>query len=246
MTEIASHRGGAQCWPENSRLAFRQSTALPVEFVEFDIHRSRDGVLVVHHDPALGRTAEGTGAIADLDWEKLRQVQLIGTDSETIPTLGEVLDILGPSPLEPRIELKNRVDGSRYPGLEAEVVAELSARSLLDRTTFTSFDLETLVELARVAPGRPLIFLVKESYFATHGRDVRALACKARAAGIGEIALRVSQMQDDDLAICAEEGVRFGVFAAHDAPAITRAFAAGVSAFTTDRPDLAIALRPQA
>lgn len=31
---------------------------------------------------------------------------------------------------------------------------------------------------------------------------------------------------------------------AHDEAAIARAFAAGVSAFTTDRPDLAIALRP--
>lgn len=245
-TAIASHRGGAQCWPENSRLAFRQSTALPVEFVEFDIHRSSDGVLVVHHDATLGRTAEGEGAIADLAWDRLSQVRLIGTDGETIPTFAEVLDILGPSPLKLRIELKNRADGSRYPGLEGEVVAALSARGLMDRTTFTSFDLETLVELARVAPGRPLIFLVKESYFTTHGRDIRALARKARAAGVGEIALRVSQMQDDDPAICAEEGVRFGVFAAHDEAAITRAFAAGVSAFTTDRPDLAIALRPQA
>lgn len=246
MTEIASHRGGAQCWPENSRLAFRQSVGLPVEFVEFDIHRSRDGVLIVHHDPKLGRTAEGAGAIADKSWDELRQVRLIGTDGETIPTLAEVLDILSPSPLKLRIELKNRADGSRYPGLEAEVVATLAARGLMERTTFTSFDLATLVELTRVAPGRPLIFLVKESYFATHGRDIRALARKVRAAGIGELALRVSQMEDDDLAICAEEGVRFGVFAAHDEAAITRAFAAGVSAFTTDRPDLAIALRPPA
>ncbi|MBS7698723.1 MULTISPECIES: glycerophosphodiester phosphodiesterase family protein [unclassified Chelatococcus] len=244
MTEIASHRGGAQCWPENSRLAFRQSAVLPVEFVEFDIHRSRDGVLVVHHDAKLGRTAEGTGAIADMDWDALKQVRLVGTDEETIPTFTEVLDILAQSPLKLRIELKNRADGSRYPGLEAEVVAVLAARSLMERTTFTSFDLDTLRDLAVAAPGRPLIFLVKESYFATHGRDVRALARKARAAGIGEIALRASQMQDDDLAICAEEGVRFGVFAAHDEPAISRAFAAGVSAFTTDRPDLAIALRP--
>lgn len=246
MTEIASHRGGAQCWPENSRIAFRNSADLPVEFVEFDIHRSRDGVLVVHHDPALGRTAEGTGAIAEKDWAELSTIRLMGTDGEVMPTFDEVLDILGPSPRKLRIELKNRVDGSRYPGIEAEVVAVLAGRGLLDRTTFTAFDLDTLKELAVQAPDRPLIFLVKEAYFTTHGRDMRALARTARQAGIREIALRVSQMQDEDPAICAEEDVRFGVFAAHDEPAITRAFAAGVSAFTTDRPDLAIALRPKA
>ena len=70
MTDIASHRGGARIWPENSRIAFRNSAVLPVDFIEFDIHRSRDGVLVVHHDSLLGRTAAGEGAVAELSAER--------------------------------------------------------------------------------------------------------------------------------------------------------------------------------
>ena len=35
MTEIASHRGGALLWAENSRLAFEETAKLPVEQVEF-------------------------------------------------------------------------------------------------------------------------------------------------------------------------------------------------------------------
>ena len=50
MTDIASHRGGALLWPENSRIAFENTARLAVEQVEFDVHPTRDGKLVVIHD----------------------------------------------------------------------------------------------------------------------------------------------------------------------------------------------------
>ena len=243
MTDIASHRGGARLWPENSRLAFRNSAALPVDFIEFDIHRSADGVLVVHHDPSLGRTAAGSGAIAEKSWAELRTVPLLGTEGETIPSFAEVLDILAPSGIRLRIELKNRQDGARYAGIEAGIVAALQERGLLERTSFTAFDLATLRDLAVLAPSTPLIWLIADKLLAAP-RDLGALCRQARAAGVQEIAIRAAQARDADLELCRKEGVRLGFYAAHDEAAIARAFATGVSAFTTDRPDLAIALRP--
>ncbi|HEV7258050.1 MAG TPA: glycerophosphodiester phosphodiesterase family protein [Bosea sp. (in: a-proteobacteria)] len=245
MTDIASHRGGARLWPENSRLAFRNSAALSVDFIEFDIHRSRDGVLFVHHDAVLGRTAAGSGPVGDKDWAELRSVGLIGTEGETIPSLDEVLDILAPSGIRLRIELKARQGGERYPGIEAQLVARLKERFLLDRTVFTSFDLPTLAELSALAPDTPAIWLIAERLLESSPRDVRALCHMARAVGVKELAVRVSAMHDDDVVVCREEGVRLGFFAAHDEPAIRKAFAARASAFTTDRPDLAIELKAQ-
>jgi glycerophosphoryl diester phosphodiesterase len=245
MTDIASHRGGARLWPENSRLAFRNSAALPVDFIEFDIHRSRDGVLFVHHDALLGRTAAGSGAVGDKDWAELRAVELIGTDGETIPSLDEVLDILAPSGIKLRIELKTRQGGERYAGIEAEIVARLKERGLLDRTVFTSFDLPTLGELAVLAPATPTIWLIAERLLESSSRDIGALCRTARAVGVKELAVKISAMQDDDVAACRAEGVRLGFFAAHDEPAIRRAFAARASAFTTDRPDLALELKAE-
>lgn len=244
MTDIASHRGGAMLWPENSRLAFRNSTALPVDFIEFDVHRSRDGMLLVHHDPQLGRTARGEGAVAEMDWSDLSRVELLRTDGETIPTLVEVLDIIAPSPIRLRIEIKTRHDGGRYAGIEQATVDVVRERGLLDRTTFTSFDLPTLAALAAAAPGTPLIWLVADRHLAPV-RDVAALCRRARDAGAGEIALRASSCTDTDAQACHAEGVRFGVYGAHDEPTIRWAFATQVSAFTTDRPDLAVALRPR-
>ncbi|MGO4736827.1 glycerophosphodiester phosphodiesterase family protein [Bosea sp. 2KB_26] len=244
MTDIASHRGGARLWPENSRLAFRNSAAMAVDFIEFDIHRSRDGVLVVHHDPLLGRTSAGTGAIADKDWSELREVALLRTSDETIPSLDEVLDILEPSGIKLRIELKNRGDGSRYPGIEAQVVESLTQRRLLDRTTFTAFDLATLEQLTISAPATPLIWLIAEKTLAAPARDLGALCRKARMAGVPEIAVRISQAEENDADICRRETIRYGLFAVHEEAEIRKAFAAGVTAFTTDRPDLAVALKP--
>ena len=243
MTDIASHRGGARIWPENSRLAFRNSAVLPVDFIEFDIHRSRDGVLVVHHDPLLGRTASGQGTVGDMDWATLQAAELIGTDGETIPSFDEVLDILAASGIRLRIEVKTRQGGERYPGIEAQVVARLQERHLLDRTTFTSFDLPTLAELLRLAPNAPTIWLIADKLLAPPARDLQALCRNASAAGVREIAIRISQAQDGDREACGREAVTLGYYGAHDEPAIRKAFADGASAFTTDRPDIAIAVR---
>ena len=57
-TDIASHRGGAFLWPENSALAFRQALALPAEQLELDVHLSADGAVVVIHDATLDRTTD--------------------------------------------------------------------------------------------------------------------------------------------------------------------------------------------
>jgi glycerophosphoryl diester phosphodiesterase len=65
MTEIAAHRGGALLWPENSRLAFENTTRLAVEQVEFDVHFSADRQLVVIHDATLDRTTDGSGPICE-------------------------------------------------------------------------------------------------------------------------------------------------------------------------------------
>ena len=49
--------------PENTLAAFDNGLALGADGLELDVHLSRDGVVVVHHDPMLERTTSGSGAI---------------------------------------------------------------------------------------------------------------------------------------------------------------------------------------
>ena len=57
--------------------------------VELDLHRARDGAIVVVHDPTLTRLWDTDRAVADLDLAELRE---IGSGSERIPSLEEVLE----------------------------------------------------------------------------------------------------------------------------------------------------------
>ncbi len=58
-----AHRGGSGLWPENTMEAFERAIAAGADGIELDVHLSRDGVLVVHHDeslkPAIARGPDG-------------------------------------------------------------------------------------------------------------------------------------------------------------------------------------------
>jgi glycerophosphoryl diester phosphodiesterase len=56
MIRIIGHRGGRNLWAENSLGGFLKSATLGVHAVELDLHLTRDGEIVVIHDPLLERT----------------------------------------------------------------------------------------------------------------------------------------------------------------------------------------------
>jgi glycerophosphoryl diester phosphodiesterase len=61
---VFAHRGGSALAPENTLEAFDRGVALGAHGLELDVHLSRDGVVVVHHDRRLERTTDLTGEIA--------------------------------------------------------------------------------------------------------------------------------------------------------------------------------------
>lgn len=63
---VIAHRGGAGRAPENTLVALAGARALGAEAVEFDVRLSRDGEVVVIHDPTVDRTTSGTGRVSDM------------------------------------------------------------------------------------------------------------------------------------------------------------------------------------
>jgi glycerophosphoryl diester phosphodiesterase len=105
---MISHRGAHSALPENSIPAFLKALELGADAIELDVHASRDGIVVVHHDPVLnaGRVPrEAERAIADLPLSELREVDL--GDGIRIPTLQEVLTAAGDGPTV-YVEIKAR------------------------------------------------------------------------------------------------------------------------------------------
>jgi glycerophosphoryl diester phosphodiesterase len=101
-----SHRGGGSLAPENSIEGIEKSIEHGVEMVEVDVRVSRDGALVLSHDPA----PHGTGAlVAESTLEELRArlPDIAVLDDALAAVRGRVrlnLDIKDPAALAPAIE----------------------------------------------------------------------------------------------------------------------------------------------
>jgi len=104
---VIGHRGNRAHAPENTLESICQAVALGADAVEFDVHLSRDGTLVVMHDPTLDRTTSGTGPVATRTIAELRALDAgakFTTDGGktypyrgrgvTIPTFDEVMELL--------------------------------------------------------------------------------------------------------------------------------------------------------
>src|SRR5437762_52379 len=61
---VFAHRGGSALAPENTMAAFDNGLALGADGLELDVHLSRDGRVVVHHDRTLDRTTNLRGVVA--------------------------------------------------------------------------------------------------------------------------------------------------------------------------------------
>jgi len=87
------HRGAAGHAPENTLAAVRQGIELGVDFVEIDVRRTADGVLVALHDATVNRTTNGRGRVEALSLGEVRKLD--AGNGERIPTVEEVLQMAG-------------------------------------------------------------------------------------------------------------------------------------------------------
>jgi len=74
VPRVFGHRGAAGLAPENTLPSFALALALGAEVLELDVHASRDGTIVVIHDPTLERTTNGNGEVRARAWHDLRQL----------------------------------------------------------------------------------------------------------------------------------------------------------------------------
>ena len=107
--EIVAHRGGYALAPENTLSAFR-SCAGYAEWIEFDVHTTVDGHLVVIHDSSVDRTTSGSGIVSNMTLAAIKALDAgikfsPGFIEETIPTLVETLQAMPPG-IRPIIDLK--------------------------------------------------------------------------------------------------------------------------------------------
>jgi glycerophosphoryl diester phosphodiesterase len=238
---IASHRGGAFPWPENSLRAFRESAGLRIEQVECDVHLSADGEVVVMHDATLERMTDARGPVAALDAAALRRVRVKGTDGEAVPTLAEFLGVLKPTPIAPRVEIKADVSGQPYPGAVARTLEVLDAAGMRARSWVIGFNAPEMAEVLEAGGLAGVAWLLEARTWRDLG--LPGVVAVARSYGFPEIGVHEQVLDVEPVAALRAAGIGIGVWGANHEASIRRAMKLGVDVLTTDDPRLAVELR---
>ncbi|MGV3708355.1 MAG: glycerophosphodiester phosphodiesterase family protein [Gemmatimonas sp.] len=179
---VIGHRGNRAHAPENTLESLQQALALGVDAVEFDLRVSKDGVLVVMHDPTLDRTTDAKGGVHTRTVKELQSVDAgaqFTTDKGqtfpyrgrgiTVPTFDQVVDLVRDVPMI--IELKTtsateliRQSVKRHNIADRVVVAGFDWRAIhplqgagfaLGSTSKDSMQLLPNAFLRRPSPPRP-------------------------------------------------------------------------------------------
>ena len=146
---VVGHRGNRAHAPENTLPSLLEAVQLGVDALEFDLHVTRDGHLVLLHDPTLDRTTSASGPVATRTLADLRAIDAgyrFTADGgqtfpwrgrgATVPTFDDVIESL-PRDLPLIIELKTadatealRVAIKRHGLASRIIVAGFSAQSV--------------------------------------------------------------------------------------------------------------------
>ena len=158
------HRGFSGCYPENTMLAFEKALEAGCEGMEFDVHLTKDGQLVIIHDETVDRTSAGHGRIRDMTYEELCRINLNYPDKfgdrfpfQRIPTLREYFELVKDRDMISNIELKTGV--YEYPGIEQAVYDLIREYRLEDRVIISSFNHHSVLRMKAIDPSLVCGFL---------------------------------------------------------------------------------------
>src|SRR5215471_9189542 len=71
---VIAHRGDSAHFPENTIPSFDHAVELGVDAIEFDLRVSRDGEVVIIHDPTVDRTTDGSGPVSSFTLAELKRL----------------------------------------------------------------------------------------------------------------------------------------------------------------------------
>ena len=217
--------------------AFDLARSMRADGVELDIQLSKDGEIMVCHDEKLDRTSSGTGWLKDYTLSELKSMDFSNGMEEykgvTIPTMGEVFDLLKDTGMTVNIELKTGL--FHYPGIERKIVEMVREKGFEGKVIYTSFNHLSLEKIRLLDKDAKLGFLYM------NGTNLRALLAdklKANAINVPFHSLLHPGLLDE----CRENGLEVNVWTVDDPAQLKICEKCGVYAVITNVPDKAARL----
>ena len=158
---LIAHRGDSVHRPENTLASFRRALEVGADNVELDVQLTRDGKLVVIHDPTLDRTTNGRGPVGEHSLDEIRALSAgyptrFGDRfrDERVPTLDEAFELLrGRARI--LIEIKGESVTEDERGIEERVVEAVTKARMNEHVGIASFLPLALARCRRIAPELP-------------------------------------------------------------------------------------------
>ena len=226
---VFAHRGGSALAPENTIAAFDNGLALGADGLELDVHLSRDGVVVVHHDRVLDRTTTLRGPIAERDSDELRRA--------AVPALAEVLARYP----DQRLVVELKVNSA---ALAAATIDAVRRADAVDRVCLGSFGLRALRAARAIEPAIATSGAREEVRWALYRSWCRWPVTRVPYSGyqIPELSGTTRVVSPRFVEYAHDAGLGVQVWTVDTAEAARRLLGWGVDALITDRPDVIVPL----
>jgi glycerophosphoryl diester phosphodiesterase len=226
---VFAHRGGSALAPENTMAAFDNGLAHGADGLELDVHLSRDGGVVVHHDRTLDRTTHLRGPIADRTTGELR--------TAAVPTLAEVLARYR----DVRVIVELKVNSEDLARVAVDVVRQANA---VDRVCFGSFGRRVLQSVRAIEPAIATSAAREEVRWALYRSRCRWPVMRVAYGGyqVPELAGRTRVVSERFVRDAHRADLAVQVWTVDTVEAARRLLAWGVDALITDRPDVVVPL----
>ena len=223
--KVMAHRGYSGAYPENTMLSFRKAAEVGTDGIELDVHLTRDGVLVVHHDERVDRTTDGTGRICDLSYAELRRFNAANLwkdryAPEKIPSFEEYCEWAAG---QDGIEQKTWDMVVKY-GLEKKIL-------------FSSFNHFSLTRLKEIVPAE-----VELGALVEHESGVKVFpGAYCEAAGFKCYHPPIAALNDEAVANCKAHGIKINVWTVNDMAGLEKLYAWDVEGIITNFPSVPMA-----
>jgi glycerophosphoryl diester phosphodiesterase len=228
-----AHRGASGYAPENTDAAFDLAIEMDADGIETDLRLTRDGVVVLFHDPTVDRNTDGRGEVASLNF---RDLQVLDAGRWFHPRFGglripDLRSFLRRYMGRTSLELELKVPHAVEPALD-----EVQRAGLWAGVVFTSFQYPVLEAVRRRASWVAVGWLVE--------RITPDAVAAIRAVDGVQICPRASTLTRADVRLAHRYGLRVRAWGISDGLIARRAIACGADGATVDRPDWPGSNRP--
>lgn len=225
-----AHRGGHDVAPENTLASFEHAVSLGYRYLETDVHRTCDGVLIAFHDPDLNRTCGIDAKIAEMTAAEVADARVAGADGSEheIPLMADLFEHFA----DTRFNIDAKSDDSIEP-----LAAMVQRFDALDRVCLASFKLSRLRRL-RSLLGRHLLTNTGPTEIASLRFLGRLSGRAQRAAQVPVASGPITIVNEDFVKSAHRHDVAVHVWTINERTEIERLLGLGVDGIMTDETEL--------